>query len=235
MASAISSLDRPCATSATTSRSRLVRLSIPAAAIASGGRATNSLIRRRVTAGDSRASPRVMTRSACGGFGWLGVFQQEPARPGPQGAEDVLVEPVVGEDHHAHSVEPLVRDDLPGGLEAVKHRHLNVHQGDVRTVLGGQSLTACRPSAASATTSMSSSASSSDRMPLRISAWSSASRILITTVPERGARRTPGSRRRPGVRRAAGRRARSPVPACRSGPARDPPAGGQCWCWRRSH
>ena len=56
---------------------------------------------------------------------WLGVFEQEPARPGPQGAEDVLV-------------EPPVRDDLPGGLEAVEHRHLNVHQGDVRAVLGGQ-------------------------------------------------------------------------------------------------
>ena len=45
------------------------------------------------------------------------------------------------------------------------------------------SATASCPSAASATTSMSSSASSSDRMPLRISAWSSASRILITTGP----------------------------------------------------
>ena len=34
--------------------------------------------------------------------------------------------------------QPLVRDDLPGGLDAVKHRHLDVHQGDVRKVLGGQ-------------------------------------------------------------------------------------------------
>jgi hypothetical protein len=30
------------------------------------------------------------------------------------------------------------RDDLPGGLEAVEHRHLNVHERDVRAVLGGQ-------------------------------------------------------------------------------------------------
>ena len=81
------------------------------------------------------------------------------------------------------------------------------------------SATACRPSAASATTSMSSSASSSDRMPLRISAWSSASRILITTVPARAVRRVPGSRRRPAVRPADGRRARTPVPACRPGQA----------------
>jgi len=33
---------------------------------------------------------------------------------------------------------PLVRDDLPGGLDPVKHRHLDVHQRDVRAVLGGQ-------------------------------------------------------------------------------------------------
>src|SRR6201995_2256041 len=57
---------------------------------------------------------------------------------GPQRAEDVLVEPEVGEDHDAHAVEPFVRDDLPGGLEAVEHRHLNVHQGDVRAGLGGR-------------------------------------------------------------------------------------------------
>lgn len=44
-------------------------------------------------------------------------------------------------------------------------------------------------------------------MPLRISAWSSASRILIKTVPARGVRRAPGSRRRPVVRPGAGRRA----------------------------
>ena len=44
----------------------------------------------------------------------------------------------VGEDHDAHAVQPLVRDDLPGGAEAVKHRHLNVHKRDVRAVLSGQ-------------------------------------------------------------------------------------------------
>jgi hypothetical protein len=64
IASAISSLERPCATRATTSRSRLVSLSIPTAVTASGGRATNSLIRRRVIAGDRSASPRMTTRSA---------------------------------------------------------------------------------------------------------------------------------------------------------------------------
>jgi hypothetical protein len=44
----------------------------------------------------------------------------------------------VGEDHDAHAGQPLVRDDLPGRLEAVEHRHLDVRQGDVGAVLGGQ-------------------------------------------------------------------------------------------------
>jgi len=70
--------------------------------------------------------------------GRLGVLQQEPVRPGPQRAEDVFVEAEVGEDHDPHFVQPFVRGDLPGGLDAVEHRHLDVHQGDVRTVLDGQ-------------------------------------------------------------------------------------------------
>ena len=42
----------------------LMDIQMPVAATASGGRATNSPIRRRVTEGDSRASPRMTTRSA---------------------------------------------------------------------------------------------------------------------------------------------------------------------------
>jgi hypothetical protein len=68
-------------------------------------------------------------------LGRLGVLQQESARARPQRGEDVLVEPEVGQDHDAHAVQPLVGDDLPGGLEAVKHRHLDVHERDVRAVL----------------------------------------------------------------------------------------------------
>jgi len=70
--------------------------------------------------------------------GRRGVLQQESAGARAQRAEDVLVEPEVGEDHDAHAVQPLVRDDLPGGLEAVEHRHRDVHERDVRAVLGGQ-------------------------------------------------------------------------------------------------
>ena len=62
---AISSLVRPCATRATTSRSRSVSTSIVGGA-SSGrtGRAANSSISRRVTLGDSSASPAATSRTA---------------------------------------------------------------------------------------------------------------------------------------------------------------------------
>ena len=137
MASAISSLDRPCATSATTSRSLLVRFHPD----------RGDRVRRPgyefadQAAGDRRGQQRIPAHDdpqRLQQLGWLGVFQQEPARARPQRAEDVLVEPEVTEDHDAHAVQPLVCDDLPGGLEAVKDRHLNVHERDVRAVLEGQ-------------------------------------------------------------------------------------------------
>src|SRR5262249_10136362 len=92
-------------------------------------------------AGDRRGQQRVPAHDdpqRLQQLGWLGVFQQESARARPQRAEDVLVEAEVGEDHDAHAVQALVRADLPGGPEAVKTRHLNVHERDVRAVLGGQ-------------------------------------------------------------------------------------------------
>jgi integrase len=69
---------------ATTSRSRFVSRSIPAAAIASGGRSTNSLISRRVTAGDSSESPRMTTcRAASRSAGWVSAGRGRliPRRP----------------------------------------------------------------------------------------------------------------------------------------------------------
>src|SRR3984885_7533540 len=62
----------------------------------------------------------------------------------------------------------------------------------IRAISGRCSLTSatpCCPSAASATTSMSSSASSRARIPLRIRAWSSISTTLIMTGPATGTRR----------------------------------------------
>jgi hypothetical protein len=145
--------------------------------------------------------------------GRLGVLQQEPARPRPQRAEDVLVEAEVGEDHHPHFVQALVREDLPGGLETVEHRHLNVHQRDIRAVLSrqrhrlppvgglGDHLDVVfrfeqRPDAAA------------DQRLVVGEQDSDQCGVCFIAVPARGTRPGPGSRRRRAARRGAGRRAR---------------------------
>src|SRR5690242_3777990 len=198
MASAISSLDRPWATRATTSRSRLVRLSIPAAATASGGRATNSLIRRRVTAGDSSASPPTTTRSAwSSSAGWVS-FSRNPLAPARSARKMYSSSPKL-----VRITTRTLSRRSSATICLVASRPSSTGIWMSMSAMSGRcsaaSATACCPSAASATTSMSSSASSSDLMPLRISAWSSASRILITTAPasrQRPSRQSP-SRQRP--------------------------------------
>ena len=71
-------------------------------------------------------------------FRGLGVLQQEAARACPEGAEDVLVESEIRQDDDSHAVQSLIRDDLPGGLDAVDRGHLDVHQRDIRAVLRGE-------------------------------------------------------------------------------------------------
>ena len=92
-------------------------------------------------AGDRRGQQRVPAHDHAQRLqqvGRLGVLQQESARARPQRTEDVLVEPEVGEDHHPHAVQPLVRDDLLGGLDAVDCGHLDVDEHDIRAVLCGK-------------------------------------------------------------------------------------------------
>jgi len=56
-------------------------------------------------------------------------LEQEPARAGPQRAEHVLVEIERGQDQHPRR-RPADRDP-PGGLDAVQHRHADVHEHHV--------------------------------------------------------------------------------------------------------
>ena len=63
--------------------------------------------------------------------GRLDVLDQEPAGPGTQRVEDMLVEAVVGEDDHVHSRQARLGRDAPRGLDAVQDRHLDVHECDV--------------------------------------------------------------------------------------------------------
>ena len=62
----------------------------------------------------------------------VGVLEQEAARAGPQGVEDVVVAVEGGEDEYLGQVG---LDDLAGGRDAVEDRHLHVHEHDVRAQL----------------------------------------------------------------------------------------------------
>jgi hypothetical protein len=61
-----------------------------------------------------------------------GVLEQEPARARTQRLDDVVVEPERREDQDAVAGQPARR------LDAVEHRHADVHQHDVRPVRLGQ-------------------------------------------------------------------------------------------------
>ena len=208
MRSAISSLDRPCATRATASRSRLVSPS--RAAPAAGVRRLGDVAVDQF-AGDRRREQGVAAGGDADGVEEvlrLDVLDEEPGGAGAQRVEDVLVQAVVGQDDDVHAGQGRVRGDAPGRLDAVHDRHLDVDERDVGQVLPGQRQ-AFAPSAASATTSMSSSTSRSARNPLRMSGWSSTSRTRIMTSRSTGKFGLDGEAALAARRRAqAGRRGR---------------------------
>jgi Domain of unknown function (DUF4277) len=93
--SAISSLDRPVATHPSISRSRSVRASRPGAEGVPPARCRpNRLTTRRVTEGDSKASPAATTRTArsssAGSASFRTKQRRQPARYGPPSVEKTL-------------------------------------------------------------------------------------------------------------------------------------------------
>ena len=111
----------------------------------------------------------------------VGVLEQEAARPGPQGVEEVVVA-VEGREHDDPA--EVRRDDRPGRLDAVHHRHLHVHEDDVGCELARRGDGRARRSATSPTTSMSSSTDSIIVKPDRTRCWSStmSTRIGLTAT-----------------------------------------------------
>lgn len=81
MCAAISSFVSPRAASPVTSCSRRVSVSKPVGVERSGGRDTNSPIRRRVMDGDSSASPRAATRTAWRSSTGSVSLSRNPAAP----------------------------------------------------------------------------------------------------------------------------------------------------------
>ena len=91
-----------------------------------------------VALGDSSASPRGDQPDGVEEVGGLDAFAEEPAGPGAQRVEDVLVGFEGRQDQHPDAGEVFVRGDGAGGCEAVHVRHPDVHQHDVGTGTSGQ-------------------------------------------------------------------------------------------------
>ena len=158
-----------------------------------------------------------------------GVLEQEPAGPGPERLEDVVVALEGGEDHDPAGDVGLP-DDAAGGLQAVHPRHLDVHEHHVRSQLPGGDdglLAVARPRRRPRCRPRPRGSSGTRLGPC---AWSSTSTTLMVIVP-----RDPFSgkvalhartRLRVGGRRGGGRRGGSPARASRSARGRPrSPAG----------
>ena len=59
------------------------------------------------------------------------VLDEEAGGSGAQCVEDILVQPVVGQNDDVHRVQGRIRRDAPGGLDAVDLRHPDVEEYDV--------------------------------------------------------------------------------------------------------
>ena len=66
------------------------------------------------------------------------MLQQEAAGPRSQRREHVLVDIEGGQHEHPDPGRPRVGGDPPGRLNAVQHRHPDVHQQHIRTLPAGQ-------------------------------------------------------------------------------------------------
>ena len=87
-------------------------------------------MRRRVTLGDEGVTSGDDSDGANQILG-LCVFDEEPACPGAERFEYVLVGFKSGEDKDAESREIRVGSDAPGSFESIDSRHSNVHEDDV--------------------------------------------------------------------------------------------------------
>src|SRR5918994_360176 len=184
--SAISSLVSPSATRAITSRSRSVRTSSTGAGRGSRVWVANSPISRRVTLGDSSASPRATARTARSNSIGSVSLTRKPLAPGRiasktySSTSNVVRMTMRAPDNcsSAAMARVAVRPSVPG---------MRMSMSTTSGVSRRTSCTASSPSAASPTTSMSSWASSRARKPARTRAWSSASTTRITAAPSRPA------------------------------------------------
>ena len=108
------------------------------------------------------------------------VFEEKATGPRAECFVDVLLEPEGREHENARTVFQLVGESSRG-CDPVEARHPDVHE-TTSGMWRRENSTASFPLAASATTSISESASRIFRKPARTSAWSSATRTRMLTL-----------------------------------------------------
>src|SRR6266699_2187231 len=74
----------------------------------------------------------------CRGSGRRVVLEQEAAGARAQRGEDILVKVEGGQDQHAHGRGVRGGGDLPGRLDSVHARHLDIHQDEVGFLAPGE-------------------------------------------------------------------------------------------------
>jgi hypothetical protein len=187
---AISALDRPAATSRSTSVSRGVSVRsaaegaapLPAPSAAECGRVrANSLISRLVTPGASRASPEATTRTPSNSRSAVTSLSRKPLAPARSASNTY--------SSRSNVVKISTRGAWPPSSASCRVASMPSVPGiltSISTTSGRadrQTRTASAPSAAVPSTVKSGWVSSSAAKPARTTSWSSATTIPITSLP----------------------------------------------------
>ena len=160
-------------------------------------------ISRRVTPGDSSASPRATTRMASTSSVGLGVLDQEAAGPGAERVEDVLVDLERGQDDRRARRPGRDRRRSAGWRPGRRCRASGCPSARRRRRSGGPARPPRRRRRPRRRPRCRAPAPTSTRKPARTSAWSSASRTRIIGGPASGRRARHGRSRLPGARPAS--------------------------------
>src|SRR3954447_11430181 len=178
---AISAFDRPSASARRTAVSRSVKGDASASRSRSGSRLLAWAARsRRVTVGETSASPEKTVRIPSINCSGVARLSRKPSAPASSASSTTSSRSnvVTTSTRGRRGQETISRTAVTPSTWGIRT--------SIRTTSGSSSLarlTASRPSAASPTTVMSSSAESRARRPLRTRTSSSASRTRITRLP----------------------------------------------------
>lgn len=182
IAAAISALERPRARCSSVSRSRAVRTPSrrsSATAVACSGREVYAAIRSRATEGASSESPAATTRTACTRSSRRTSLRRKPLAPACSASYTYASESKVVSMTVRQAVRALISRQAPMPSRTGIRMSSRATSGSSRRTAS----TACAPSPASATTSMSGWASRIIANPLRTSSWSSATTTRIVNSP----------------------------------------------------